>query len=178
MKQLLCAAAGLTLLMGCAGPASSTAQVSLYEQQFASAPPTIDWLEHEEQRLSELVKHSPTPENKAALEYIESQLSSRRYNLFIGEQKLRDTQREPTLVWGNMGRGGAAYRMPANVHALGKKTHRGFTPTVAYRLDQPTVQTFAVQAPTAANAGQGYSHYEMSRWERYCNNGKGGVCQQ
>lgn len=175
MKRTFTATAVAILLSGCAGTASSSAQISLYEKQFAIAPPTTEWLEQEEKRLSDLAAASKSSKDSAELKYIEKLLSERRYNVFVGEIKMQNTHRSLSLSWGNTGQGGAALRMPAYIHTLdARKKQPEFIPSVTYNLNSPTTaQTFPVAAPSTANTGQGYSHYEMSRWERYCNHGLG-----
>lgn len=174
MKYTIPLAALALVLAGCAGNASSSAQISVYEKQFALMPPTTEWLEQEEARLTKLVNTTPTEQDKAALAFIEKTLQDRRYHDFRSDEKLQLTSRVLTLNWGNTGRGGAALRQPAYVHTLAAPREKtDFAPKLSYTLGAGPVQTFPVGDTGTTNSGQGYSHYELSRWERFCNNGKG-----
>ncbi|EOV0985941.1 hypothetical protein ACW6AV_003426 [Edwardsiella piscicida] len=82
--------------------------------------------------------------------------------------------RELSQSWDNIGRGGAALRQPAYVHVLGNGN-------VGSTMNNAQVQTGGMLRKNTGNnglfnsmsEGKGYSLYELSRWERYCDNGKG-----
>lgn len=110
--------------------------------------------------------------------------------------KHQQVSRDYTLDWDNYGRGGAAMRQPAFVHTLSGNNNVGqvselnapFTDGVSTKgniAGYPALVSGAVAkgigiATNGGGIGPGkdtgdvsYSIYEMSRWERYCNNGKG-----
>jgi hypothetical protein len=104
------------------------------------------------------------------------------------ELKQDRVNRALTLSWDNMGRGGAALRQPAYIHVLGhgnldEKGNSASLPQAQTIPVDPNalldeVKTIAAQGTqsyadsTALDRG-GFSLYEMSRWERYCNAGQG-----
>lgn len=91
--------------------------------------------------------------------------------------------RELTVAWDNYGRGGAALRQPAFVHVLGQDgsltSNIASTTSETISLPAPILTPGDIAATMTAFKGiqsgnrQGYSIYEISRWERYCNAGKG-----
>jgi len=89
---------------------------------------------------------------------------------------------ELSSAWNHMTQGGAALRQPGYVHVLGdgnigfsaSKEESHFTATGKENAltENPAdfnevIHTFRLIKPV-----QGYSVYEMSRWERYCDSGK------
>ncbi len=78
--------------------------------------------------------------------------------------------RAQTLDWGHLGRGGAVGRQPGWVHVLAEKPlnhdleQRDYPPS--------PVRSEPVSVPDRASQ-RAYSHYELERWHRYCNSGKG-----
>lgn len=118
------------------------------------------------------------------------------------ETKQQRVTRDLTLSWDNMGRGGAAVRQPAYIHVLGEgnlydsgskasipKTDAAnpYTPSnIAEAVDaidsakkqKPIVNVTVKDSSTSDDSGEpkgkeGYSLYEFSRWERFCDGGKG-----
>ncbi|MFC6674114.1 hypothetical protein [Marinobacterium aestuariivivens] len=113
------------------------------------------------------------------------------------KNKHERVSRDLTLSWDNMGRGGAAIRQPAYIHVLGQGTlqsngtkasipdasteslYQPHTVVEAMRqFDAMKVADQAKQADKTAykNARRertGHSLYELSRWERFCDGGKG-----
>lgn len=89
--------------------------------------------------------------------------------------------RDLSLAWDNMGRGGAALRQPGYVHVLGDgnvsatmnkvKDGSSGSQNVSAGIKQGDV-THAINTFKEMNKGKGYSLYELSRWERYCDSGK------
>ncbi len=78
--------------------------------------------------------------------------------------------RAQTLDWGHLGPAGAAQRQPGWVHVLAEKP-------LNHDLGQrdhppPLVQPEPVSAQDRTSQ-RAYSHYELERWHRYCNQGKG-----
>nr|BET98791.1 hypothetical protein TCT1_37120 [Xenorhabdus sp. TCT-1] len=91
--------------------------------------------------------------------------------------------RELSMAWDNMGLGGAALRQPGYIHVLGdgnvsatmnkvKDDSAGSDKTPAGIKQHGDVNE-AINTFKSMNKGKGYSLYELSRWERYCDGGKG-----
>ena len=78
--------------------------------------------------------------------------------------------RAQTLDWGHLGPAGAALRQPGWVHVLAEnplnhdRDQRDHPPS--------PVRSEPVSAPDRVSQ-RAYSHYELQRWQRYCNQGKG-----
>ncbi|EGK3607942.1 hypothetical protein IOT31_003130 [Escherichia coli] len=97
--------------------------------------------------------------------------------------KLARVSMELSMSWGNMGRGGAALRQPGYIHVLGDGNIGVTMNTVQYdsASSNKTPAGFkqnggvdeAINTFKSMNKGKSYSLYELSRWERYCNGGKG-----
>ena len=100
-------------------------------------------------------------------------------------EKYKQVSRDYTLDWDNYGRGGAAVRQPAYVHTLAGENNIGPVTELNGSFDSNAVKVFPASAidqslkaglKIAESNDKGnisYSIYEMSRWERYCNHGKG-----
>ncbi|MBS9424193.1 hypothetical protein [Photorhabdus caribbeanensis] len=95
--------------------------------------------------------------------------------------KLALVSRELSVAWDNMGRGGAALNQPGYIHVLGNG-NVGVMQNKA--TDGSTLSTSTIPngvkkgdvnkaLNTFKSMGKGYSLYELSRWTRYCNRGKG-----
>lgn len=91
------------------------------------------------------------------------------------------TTRELTISWDNQGRAGAANHQPAFVHVLGEsRQHIEQNSQYSDHDLSATEQDGGRSKPRLQGnagtfqqrAGQGYSYYELQRWERYCNGGK------
>ncbi|ATW30866.1 hypothetical protein BJP41_10360 (plasmid) [Candidatus Williamhamiltonella defendens] len=90
--------------------------------------------------------------------------------------------RELSLAWDNMSRGGAALRQPGYIHVLGDgnvgatmnkaKDRSGAEKKTVGIKEQGDVNE-AIKTFKSIRKGKGYSLYELSRWERYCDSGKG-----
>lgn len=97
--------------------------------------------------------------------------------------KLARFSMELSMSWGNMGRGGAALREPGYIHVLGDGNIGVTMNTVQYdsASSDKTPAGFkqnggvgeAINTFKSMNKGKSCSLYELSRWERYCNGGKG-----
>lgn len=105
--------------------------------------------------------------------------------------KHKQVSRDYTLDWDNYGRGGAVMRQPAYVHTLSGENNTGPVTELNTSFKQNAKHAGGITAfpvlvddtlkmglKIAGGAQQqretlSYSIYEMSRWERYCNSGKG-----
>lgn len=106
-------------------------------------------------------------------------------------EKYKQVSRDYTLDWDNYGRGGAVMRQPAYVHTLSGENNTGPASELNTSFTQNSQNaggiaafpvlvddTFKMGLQIADGAKQqreilSYSIYEMSRWERYCDSGKG-----
>lgn len=102
--------------------------------------------------------------------------------VIIETDKAARVNRELSLAWDNIGRGGAALRQPGYIHVLGD----GNVSTTMNTIKESSIDTDnspigskqddvkeAIATFKSMNKGKGYSVYELSRWERYCDSGKG-----
>lgn len=86
------------------------------------------------------------------------------------------TARNLTVTWDNIGRGGAAMRQPGFIDVLSQEN--SFGPEQNYmRVPQskhvaPVVTPTAAKPPKTSNKTS-YSTYELQRWQRYCDQGRG-----
>ena len=91
------------------------------------------------------------------------------------ESKPERTSRDSTLAWDNIGRAGAAIHHPDYVHVLGGDGLATFQDSK--RETKPSIKSTFDSLSSMRNGkgkvGAGYSMYELSRWERYCDSGKG-----
>jgi len=147
--------------------------VSQYKAQFAGNPPSTEWLEKETQALREKAWAEPTKSNVEVFAFVSSELDKRLEVEERDEEWYSQTHRLLTVAWGNKGRGGAAFRQPAYIHVLANDQ-----PTLTTRqhavplLNTGTLVSSSFDKLHTLKAGS-YSMYELSRWERYCNGGKG-----
>lgn len=93
------------------------------------------------------------------------------------EQKIDRVSRELTNSWGNTGLGGAALRQPGYINVLGKGNlgdRQSQGRLVGGSDTNPSALVTAVKdIESARGDNAGFSVYELSRWSRYCNAGKG-----
>lgn len=92
------------------------------------------------------------------------------------ETKPERTNRDLTLTWDNIGRAGAAMHQPGYVHVLSSDGLVSFQSNDAAvkRGGSGRDNMYALnQLRQGSNKSRGYSMYELSRWERYCDSGKG-----
>lgn len=132
-------------------------------------PPSAAWVGEQLPEFRRLAGRYPTEHNLQALRRLEL------YAAYYQDQDARAARiaRALSLAWINHGRGGAALRQPAYVHSLGadynRETHNGaaLAPQAGLRDGPPAAVSAGV------GRGRGYSLYEMSRWSRYCDQGRG-----
>lgn len=101
------------------------------------------------------------------------------------EGKIQRVNRGLSVDWDNMGRGGAAMRQPAYIHVLGESSLQAASNNIQ---NVPSGDAGQADGAGARNGdglrealstlkdlqqGKGYSLYELSRWERFCNKGHG-----
>ena len=111
------------------------------------------------------------------------------------DDKPQRTHRHLTVAWDNIGQGGAVMLQPGYVHVLGAEdsTPEAFTPAKNTKLAaKPAQPTYAptpnldemrallgkaknpvVVTPVKTTSKTSYAVYEISRWERFCDGGKG-----
>ena len=102
------------------------------------------------------------------------------------ESKLERTDRRLAVSWGNIGRAGAAELQPGYINVLTREGNITFDPSGGVNhsggvnpsgevADSGVIPKGTGSKPwnAASNTGKGYSMYQLSRWERYCNSGKG-----
>lgn len=105
--------------------------------------------------------------------------------LVEAEAKIDRVTRDLTMTWGNIGRGGAAIRQPAYIHVLGEGNLVQSKEDALFSDSAPPADAAVVitalnsiidsgDGITSSNSGEqgGFSMYELSRWERFCDNGK------
>ena len=135
------------------------------------AYPSDEWLAVNVPLYIERAEIRPTRENQAMAEELQALwLRRQRENA-----KMDQVDRELTLAWGNRGRGGAALRQPAYIHVLGDSLN------ARYDLDEESFLTppETARAATVATSPErnwvtsGASMYELQRWERFCDQGRG-----
>lgn len=90
-----------------------------------------------------------------------------------------------TMVWGNIGLGGASVRQPSYIHVLANKNNTDSTEIdellsnksksvndiISDTLKTNSNSNSSVNSnakQSKNNYGSGYSYYELQRWERYC----------
>lgn len=112
----------------------------------------------------------------------------------VVETKQARVTRGLTLSWDNIGRGGAAIRQPGYIHVLGDGNLHALEAKAnlpvadmesPYTVNNAIAAVTEIDKNTKANSAlaiadkkhqnikQGYSFYELSRWERFCNAGIG-----
>lgn len=84
------------------------------------------------------------------------------------------TNRELTLSYDNIGRAGAAVHRPAYVHVLGDRHDWAeINAPHGAEIDKAKINNAANTKGSTSKPGQALSFYELQRWERFCDNGKG-----
>ena len=139
--------------------------------------PTDAWLSENLPKYKEQAEAKPTEKNVSDYDYLlqlQKERAARSY-------RANHMTRSLTLAWGNEGRGGAAMRQPAYIHVLGvsdpyqleggKKFSEADAIAIAEFLKEQNEAPSNDKAENKAQAG--YSFYELSRWERFCDGGKG-----
>ncbi|MBB3105245.1 hypothetical protein [Azomonas macrocytogenes] len=173
LKRITILALASLVLAGCA-----TSPLSPFQKQFKKHPPTLEWLTEHVPAFKRQADTQPTPDHIALSDYMTGLLNAKLKEQDLLMEKYQRTHRELSLDWDNRGRGGAALRQPGYVHTLGGTNHldRPLTADLPVQTVPQPEKTLIVSSLQKANdiqKGQGYSVYEMSRWERYCNQGKG-----
>jgi len=163
LKPILAASLAL-LLSACATTGTST----------LPEPPTYpsdSWLETNLSIYSEAADRNPTAANRALVADLKA-LAERRQRQ---NDKMRQVDRELTLSWGNRGRAGAAMLQPAYIHVLGESLND------RYEMDGDRFTTATNPVPPSGGTDSGdrdwisvgASMYELQRWERFCDSGRG-----
>lgn len=139
--------------------------------------PSPEWVRENLPVYQAEMERWPSKENKAAVAELQ------RYADYQGraEAKMRRVDRELTLAWDNMGRGGAAMRQPAYVHVLGESFNDRYADIAQLAeqsgTDEDTIRDALARLHDASREDRpwqvGYSVYEMERWKRFCDGGKG-----
>lgn len=157
-------------LAGCAGTGASPA-IADYQAQFAKDPPSKEWLGQEVQKLREKAWSEPTKYNVELFAFVKSELDK----LDQETAWIAQTHRLLTVDWGNQGRGGAALRQPSYIHVLanGQPALTEIHNRKTYLAPDNVVTLVAPSFDKNPLKQGSYSIYELSRWERYCNRGKG-----
>tara|TARA_R110002051_G_scaffold250392_1_gene309719 strand:+ start:1569 stop:2288 length:720 start_codon:yes stop_codon:yes gene_type:complete len=163
-RKLLAASLMLTL------SACSTTNTSLPEPP---AYPSDAWLETNVPLYVEAAEQRPTTTNRAYAEELVA-LAQRRER---ANAKMAQVDRELTLSWGNRGRAGAAMLQPAYIHVLGE-SHNDRYEFDTGRLTSSAPSTTETTRPSNDSGERnwitaGASMYELQRWERYCDQGRG-----
>lgn len=78
-------------------------------------------------------------------------------------------ERKVGISWDNIGRAGAAVHQPAFVHTVGGEVIHA----VPASGEASSTRDGSDKKTAAATATTGLSFYELQRWERYCDSGKG-----
>lgn len=168
-KTLITFLAMATLaLTGCGATAKVNDELEHYKKTYrADAPVSVAVLTKRVDDAWEQAINEPSDFNDQVYKFLANELAL----LQLSSLKIEEVSRHFSVNWGNTGRGGAALREPAYVQTLG-----GIESNERLPRNRTYVQPVAIVDLTTAYSlepGKGYSHYELSRWERYCNFGKG-----
>lgn len=170
--NLLLVTLGL-FLVGCS---STTPTLQDYEKRFREEPPSSEWLRNNIQNYREKAWSEPTKENVEIFALIVSELKTRE----AIEQKDYNWQAQTNRLyaqsWGNVGRGGAVLRQPAYIHVLANEKVDSTSIAFIQPIEPVTSPDMMIEASlnklSNIKSGQGYSIYELARWERYCDQGR------
>lgn len=88
-------------------------------------------------------------------------------------EKSSRVNKELTMVYGNQGRTGPAIKQPGFIHVLANKPEQMPDKGNNYLLNGDVITNTLNAMPDTDSRMISYTHYELSRWERYCSNGKG-----
>lgn len=173
-------AVGLT---GCSFVQKQQTPIEQHQAYFMSVVPTFETVEPVFIEAKRIALENPTPENIEAFNYVLGLKRLLSQDMQTGNlgHKHKQVSRGLSLDWGNNQRGGAAMRQPAYVHTLGGsiKTYRPDDYPAPVQVNVPPKHLLGNKPITYSNGlsshtgEQGLSMYELSRWERYCNEGKG-----
>lgn len=161
--------AAVSVLSGCAN--SHTSTLKQYKEEFATNPPTTDWLENNVDTLREKAWNEPTKNNVEVFAYVKGLLDERNIISKNLTKWQNQTHRLLTVDWLDEERGGAAYRKSAYEHVLTdgqvELRIRKVKPMLASDTTQFISSSLEKLKPSS------YSTYELSSWQKFCNNGKG-----
>lgn len=159
------------MLVGCSSTTKTQASFEKYKQDyFANPPATAAALSERVDKAWETMIDEPSSLNDQIYLFLKKEQGREQ----SASLKIEEVSRHFAVNWGNTGRGGAALREPAYIHTLG-----GIKSNERLPRNRPPAQELVLIDLTASytlnnlQAGKGYSHYELSRWERYCNYGIG-----
>lgn len=157
-------------LGGCASSAMKTSFKQYQEEYYSSAPITSSELSERVDLAWERMMNEPNPLNEKIYLFLKAELTKNQQ----AELKIEEVSRHFAVNWGNTGRGGAALREPAYIHTLGGIKSNELLPRNRPLIPDLTASDLTVYySLDNVTPNKGYSHYELSRWERYCNHGKG-----
>lgn len=188
MRNNLSLALAITLglsVSGCSSWQAKQTPLEEYQAHFMSVTPTHASVEPVFVEAKQKALDEPTQQNIEAFNYVLGlkRLLGQELNSGSFGLKYKQVSREPSIDWGNDERGGAVLRQPAFIHTLAGSIHNErpakYQDTV--KVNTPPkhlLSTSRLTTSSANSAGvnskpQGLSVYELSRWERYCNSGKG-----
>lgn len=161
------AASAVLVLAGCS-TAKMNEALEKYKQNFQANPPvSIAELDERVNQAWETMIDEPSLLNDQIYLFLKKELAQQQ----SAALKTQEVNRHFAVSWGNAGRGGAALREAAYIHTLG-----GIESNERLPRNRPSslLNVAIVDLTESYNVtpGKGYSHYELSRWERYCNYGK------
>lgn len=166
---IFAAVAASLVLVGCSSTKTNQSLEQYKQAYYASPPISSSALIQQVDLAWENMINEPSPINNQIYSFLKNKLAKVQH----AELKIAEVSRHFAINWGNTGRGGAAFREPAYIHTLG-----GIKSEERLPRNRVPVQEVAISDLTVyysldnVKPGKGYSHYELSRWERYCNNGK------
>lgn len=164
----LLAATVVFILAGCSTAKMNEALEKYTQDYHANPPASISELDDRVNQAWETMIDEPSPLHDQIYLFLKKELAQQQSS----ELKIKEVSRHFAVNWGNTGRGGAALREAAYVHTLG-----GIESNERLPRNRPSslfdVTILDLTQRYNVTPGKGYSHYELSRWERYCNYGKG-----
>lgn len=185
----LALAIGITTstLSGCSVLKQKQTPLEQYQAHFMSVTPTYQSVEPIFIEAKQKALNEPTTENIEAFNYVLGLKRLLGQNIATGDLGIKHKQvsRKLSIDWGNDQRGGAAMRQPAYIHTLSGGVRQEAPSGYEISPQNVTVNVppkhLLGNAPLSLSATsvklngsqEALSMYELSRWERYCNNGKG-----
>ena len=184
----LALAIGITTsaLSGCSVIKQKQTPLEQYQAHFMSVTPTYQSVEPIFIEAKQKALNEPTTENIEAFNYVLGLKRLLGQNIATGDLGIKHKQvsRALSIDWGNDQRGGAAMRQPAYIHTLNGGVRQEAPARFAINPQNVVVNVPPKHLRTDTTLGlsnsvklsgsqEALSMYELSRWERYCNNGKG-----